>query len=110
MERFTSSSPALCIRHDLLGSVTLEGNDLCELLWYGVRIYGRSLWNPRDTGPSPKPGSRHQPIRLAHLLVSSLSCGCIHPTHLTGDETKGIQPLVCLQLCPCRSSRVGFLG
>ena len=108
MERFTSSRPALCIRHYLLGFVTLEGSDLYEILWYGVK-YSRSLQNPRDTGPSPKPGDRHQPIRLAHLLVSSLGCGCTHPTPLTGDETEGIQPLVCLQLCLCWLPRVGFL-
>ena len=108
MERFTSSRPALCIRHYLLGFVTLEGSDLYEILWYGVK-YSRSLQNPRDTGPSPKLGDQHQPIRLAHLLVSSLGCGCTHPTHLTGDETESIQPLVCLQLCPCRLPRVGFL-
>ena len=68
MERFTSSRPALCIRHYLLGFVTLEGSDLYEILWYGVK-YSRSLQNPRDTGPSPKLGDQHQPIRLAHLLL-----------------------------------------
>lgn len=47
MERFTSSRPALYIRHYLLGFVTLEGSDLCELLWYGVRKYGRSLLEPQ---------------------------------------------------------------
>ena len=70
MERFTSSRPALCIRHYLLGFVTLEGSDLYEILWYGVK-YSRSLQNPRDTGPSPKLGDQHQPIRLAHLLAQT---------------------------------------
>ena len=50
---------------------------------------------------------------LLTALVSCLPCVLLlhfqSSQHFTGDETEGIQPLVCLQLCLCWLPRVGFL-